>query len=644
MSKDRHQSIPAPLADFNPDGGRRDVQYTMMPQSPVKVPKEELSFFERWKSGQFTISPEDNPIIDIWDMIVIIALFGTAVVLPFEVALVLEAPRPLYVCNKVIDAVFACDILLTFNVAYTVNTPMSRDSYERAPLKIARNYMAMPFSNRLTSGWFWPDTLTVMPWEVVLPSNDVADEGKSLRLVRVLRLVRMFRLVRVIKLFKRWHTHFGFSFAMVEVTKCLCITLLTLHWLACAWGYVAISSDEDQVSWLVWAGHKKGLEVLSVFEIYNMALYYATSTLTTVGFGDVLPQNHGEVGMTTVTMLFTGFLWSWFVASIVNVITNMDVYATRFHQLMDELNLLMESRGLQQTLRWRLRKHLHESFYVHRNRHQQETIKWLSMGLQGEIAIQSGVDKVCDCVWYLRGLDEGVLIDIAQRFFSDMFSPNEYMLDRCSLSVIRKGACIKRGKILTRDSAIGEDMILETEILREFATPRTLTFLETMTLKRCDLQAVCQEHSGFSQRMRLAQVKLAMFRGFIYASKKLLKEEEERKLLAEGSKPPSRRASVSEKNWDKIFAQEDDEQPQSRFLRASLDGSGKTGQDSADVSEVLSELRNLRRKVDESHVETVGNIRALEGRLDSFERRPRLGGAGPMPGFHSDSQQRLWPT
>merc|ERR1712187_194955 len=171
----------------------------------------------------------------------------------------------------------------------------------------------------------------------------------------------------------------------------------------------------------------------------------------------------------------------------------------RFNQLMDDLNCVLENRCLHQSLRRRLRKHLHEAFFVHRQRHQQETIKWLSAGLQGELALESGMDKVCNCVWYLQNLDSAVLVEIAQRFEADMFSPNEFIIDKFSVSVIRKGTCYHRGKILTRDSAIGIDMILDTEMLKDSVCPKTITYVEVMTLSRDALGDVCAKHKDFSR-------------------------------------------------------------------------------------------------------------------------------------------------
>merc|ERR1711967_202250 len=123
------------------------------------------------------------------------------------------------------------------------------------------------------AGWFWIDFATIVPWDKLI--GGAAAKGK-IKLVRILRLLRMFRLVRVIKLFKRWHTAFGFSFALVEVCKILGMTLLLVHWLACIWGYIGIDwVTPTHDTWLVkrLAREHKILAETPTLEVYTLAAY-----------------------------------------------------------------------------------------------------------------------------------------------------------------------------------------------------------------------------------------------------------------------------------------------------------------------------------------------------------------------------------
>merc|ERR1719401_1089569 len=220
----------------------------------------------------------------------------------------------------------------------------------------------------------------------------------------------------------------------------------------------------------------------------------------------------------TFTIFCTGLTWAWVVATVVEVMKSMDMFNRHFNEVMDDMNQLMLARGVTPGLQTRIRKHLHEAYNVHRSRHNQMTLKWLSDGLQGELAIASGVDKVCRCVWYFRDLKQQWVVDLAQHFEAEMFSPGEFVVDRSRLFVLRKGSCAKRGRVLTQDSVIGEDFILVTPVLRDTACPRTLTLCETMALSVSALRATCEQHTELNRRLRRAQVRLAVWRAFIYVA------------------------------------------------------------------------------------------------------------------------------
>jgi len=567
--------------------------------------QEAMSCYSCWKEGYYTIVPEGNPWLDCWDVLVIIALLLTAIILPMDVAVMTDnRPTVMAVLEGLIDWVFIIDIFLTFFVAYGVTSVSNRDMFERAPLKIARHYMTVPFSDNLTAGWFWPDVITVLPW-------DRLSSAKDFRLIRVMRLLRLFRLIRVVKLFKRFHTHFGFPIAVLDVLRCIGVTLVICHWFACAWAHMAVTADDGD-DWLsVWlAQYRDGQSRRDTapLEIYSLSFYWAFATLTSTGYGDVAPENQREVALTSILMLILSMLWAWVLAHLVNVITNMDVFATESRQLMDDLNLLMAHRGLCPYLRQRLRKHLYESFHVHRQRHQQRTVKWLSAGLQGEIAVVSGVDKACHCVWYLRNLDETVLIAIAQRFVADMFSPNEFIKEKHCLLVIRSGSCIRRAKLLTRDHVIGEDMILASEYLVDTVCPKTLTFLEVLRLTRHDLVNVCESHPAFDKSLRRAQVKLALWRAIILEA-----HTRKRGMNARRTSRVSRLSVATSTMSARL------RRPQPLFSQTVGTNRGFRGislQES--LTEVVEQLETLRRRVDDGTTICDRQFEELTDRMDSM--------------------------
>merc|ERR1719215_155487 len=377
----------------------------------------------------------------------------------------------------------------------------------------------------MSAGWFWPDLVTVIPWEAFLSTRSAA----SVRMVRVLRLLRMLRLVRVVKLFTRSQTKFGFSYAIVRIARCIGVTTLALHWLACVWAHLGLYGKEygDEGVEETWLHHTQLSETKDIvdftwMEAYTLALYLCTVVLTTVGFGDITPVSSTEVSMMTISVFLTGLTWAWVVANVVGVIGSLDLFQVNFNQTMDDLNDLMSYRRVDSRLQARARSYMHEAYYVHQSRHHWKTVSALSEGLQGELAVQSGVDKVCRSIWFLKNARfQEWVVEISREFVQDLYSPGELIVDRSSLSVIRKGSCIKKHRVLTQGAVFGEDMILVTEVLRDSACPRTLTICEVMKLSRESLRMVCEKHHSLNLQVRRAQIYLALGRAVVFLANKL---------------------------------------------------------------------------------------------------------------------------
>ena len=69
---------------------------------------------------------------------------------------------------------------------------------------------------------------------------------------------------------------------VIFIAQTLLVFALLVHSVACVYIFVAIQEGRDQ-SWLTQADLADG----SNSEIYIVALYFATATITTVGFGDI---------------------------------------------------------------------------------------------------------------------------------------------------------------------------------------------------------------------------------------------------------------------------------------------------------------------------------------------------------------------
>jgi hypothetical protein len=154
-------------------------------------------------------------IMSCWDVVAALALFFTALVTPFEVGFLpgpTRADEPLFVLNRIVDAIFLCDMGLNFLMMYRV-TPTKDDDrlWEHRLPMIARHYLR---------GWFGLDVVSILPAVFdILPllqhtSEKSASPFKSIRVLRALRLIKLMRLVRSSRLMKRAFSKASISYGV----------------------------------------------------------------------------------------------------------------------------------------------------------------------------------------------------------------------------------------------------------------------------------------------------------------------------------------------------------------------------------------------------------------------------------------------
>jgi hypothetical protein len=100
----------------------------------------------------------------------------------------------------------------------------------------------------------------------------------------------------------------------------ICGFLLINHIISCLWYFIAKMEDTDPDSW----ANRYNLSELSKWEIYLTSLYWTLTTVTTVGYGDIVVKTLSEKIYGLCIMTFGVLLYSYILgalSSIVNLIS-----------------------------------------------------------------------------------------------------------------------------------------------------------------------------------------------------------------------------------------------------------------------------------------------------------------------------------
>ena len=118
--------------------------------------------------------------------------------------------------------------------------------------------------------------------------------------LHVLRLVKLFRIVRSSHILQRWQNYLDLSFAKPKLVRFMGITLLSSHWLGCAWGMAGRTFGMELIadlqprdaSWLKSLfidGKFTQNNICNRAHVYAASLHYAFMLITSIKYGDIVP-------------------------------------------------------------------------------------------------------------------------------------------------------------------------------------------------------------------------------------------------------------------------------------------------------------------------------------------------------------------
>ena len=110
---------------------------------------------------------------------------------------------------------------------------------------------------------------------------------------------------------------------VIKFIKLIIVITFIAHWIACFFFVVGDSELPDEDCWL----STSGIADASVYTKYIYSLYWAFTTMTTVGYGDIHPNTPKERALTLITMLVSCVVYAYTIGSIGSLVTKHNMYA-----------------------------------------------------------------------------------------------------------------------------------------------------------------------------------------------------------------------------------------------------------------------------------------------------------------------------
>ncbi|PSS17781.1 Potassium channel like [Actinidia chinensis var. chinensis] len=357
------------------------------------------------KLRPFIVSPFDSR-YRFWETFLVLLVFYTAWVSPFEFGFLDKPSAPLAITDNIVNGFFAIDIILTFFVAYLDKaTYLLIDDPKLIGLRYAKTWLVF-------------DVISTIPSELarsVLP-DPLQEYG-------YFSLLRLWRLRRVSAMFARLEKDRNFSYFWVRCAKLICVTLFAVHFAGCLYYLLAARYKDPKKTWIGIA--MDDFRQQSLWVRYVTTMYWSITTLSTTGYGDLHPVNEREMVFDIFYMLFNLGLTSYLIGNMTNLVVHITSRTRQFRDTIQAASSFAQRNQIPDRLQDQMLSHLCLRYRTDsEGLQQQETLEALPKAIRSSIShflFYSVVDKV----YLFNGVSNDLLFQLVSEMKAEYFPPKE---------------------------------------------------------------------------------------------------------------------------------------------------------------------------------------------------------------------------
>ena len=481
-----------------------------------------------------------------WDALVGTFLLFTATFTPYEVAFLGDGDGltvtvdARFVINRIVDLGFLMDMGFNFFLPYqTSDNRMITDHPT-----IVRKYLF---------GWFPLDCVSIVPYDLIgaMMQDDSLSNLKVLRAIRLLRLAKLLRIIRLGRLFRRFEATHEVNYAVLALNKFGFGILFLAHWMACLF-YLIAATEAKENNWVTGYFDVSAEDGLAIDKgsLYVASVYWAVATLSTLGYGDVIPATNAERLYAVAGTFVGGAVYAYLLGSVCSIITNLDEDSNPFYRQMDELNRFMKEKSITTELRVKLRD------YFRFRRNSRALVEWSGVMHLMSDALRLDVAEEVFGGWIrampiFRDCPKRLPAMLSAHLSSLVLSPHENIMAnpvrRDSLFIVEKGLVAHRGKIQETGSLLGIERIYKApgDLLESSPPAVTLCHAVVLCLKRDALLGVVAEFPETQRQMRAVVCRLIMKETILAYARAVVESVREIPLSGAGPEKPSLDASAA---------------------------------------------------------------------------------------------------